>query len=190
MPVSVPVYGRVALEQPLGGGGGRRRPAAAQREEQPVRRAGAGIGHDAGGGRLASVLRTVAGDGRRFSSRYSAAAPATCGVAIEVPLMVLVAVLLVCHAEVMVEPGAKMSRQVPKLENEERASDDVVEPTVIGVGGASRREVAGVRVVVAGGDGVGDAGVDGVATALSIAVMAPPPRLMLATAGWPAGGCR
>jgi hypothetical protein len=30
----------------------------------------------------------------------------------DVPLMVFVAVLLVCHAEVMPEPGAKM-RQVP-----------------------------------------------------------------------------
>ena len=49
-------------------------------------------------------------------ARYSAATPATCGVAIEVPLMVLVAVLLVYQAEVIDEPGAKMSRQVPKLE--------------------------------------------------------------------------
>jgi len=48
----------------------------------------------------------------------------------DVPLMVFVAVLLVCHAEVMPEPGAKMSRQVPWLENDDRASDDVVAPTV------------------------------------------------------------
>ena len=41
----------------------------------------------------------------------------------------LVAVLLVRHAEVM--PGAKMSTQVPKFENEERTSLVVVEPTVI-----------------------------------------------------------
>jgi hypothetical protein len=52
-------------------------------------------------------------------------------VAIEVPLMVFVAVLLVFHAEVMLEPGAKMSRHVPKLENEERASVLVVAPTVL-----------------------------------------------------------
>ncbi len=31
----------------------------------------------------------------------------------------------------MLEPGAKMSRQVPTLENDERASVCVVEPTVI-----------------------------------------------------------
>ena len=39
--------------------------------------------------------------------------PATCGQAIEVPLMVLVALLLVCHVEVMEVPGAKMSKQLP-----------------------------------------------------------------------------
>jgi hypothetical protein len=51
-------------------------------------------------------------------------------VAIEVPLMVLVAVSLVFQAEVMLDPGAKRSTQVPKFENEDRASVVVVEPTV------------------------------------------------------------
>ena len=46
----------------------------------------------------------------------TATTPATWGVAIEVPEMVLVAVVLLIHAEVMLEPGAKMSRHVPKLE--------------------------------------------------------------------------
>ncbi len=45
--------------------------------------------------------------------RTSAAAPATCGAAIDVPLIVFVAVSLVCQAEVMLDPGAKMSRHVP-----------------------------------------------------------------------------
>ena len=40
-------------------------------------------------------------------------APVTCGVAIEVPLMVFVAVSLVFQDEVMLLPGAKMSRHVP-----------------------------------------------------------------------------
>jgi hypothetical protein len=45
---------------------------------------------------------------------------------------VFVAVLLVYQVEVMLEPGAKMSRQVPKFENDDRASEDVVvDPTVI-----------------------------------------------------------
>ena len=65
---------------------------------------------------------TVAGVADRVGRRYSAAAPATCGVAIEVPLIVLVAVSLVFQAEVMLEPGAKRSTQVPKLENDARAS--------------------------------------------------------------------
>ena len=69
-----------------------------------------------------------------FVSRNKAATPATCGDAIDVPEIVLVAVSLVLHAEVMLLPGAKMSTQVPKFENEERASGVVVEPTVIAAG--------------------------------------------------------
>lgn len=53
------------------------------------------------------------------------------GVAIDVPLMVLVAVSLVFHAEVMLWPGTKISRQVPMLENDARASVLVVAPTVM-----------------------------------------------------------
>jgi hypothetical protein len=45
--------------------------------------------------------------------------------------MVFVAVSLVFHEDVIEEPGAKMSRTVPKLEKLERASVDVVEPTVM-----------------------------------------------------------
>src|SRR5690349_9942224 len=54
--------------------------------------------------------------------RCSAAAPATCGAAMEVPLMVLVAVSLVHQALVMPVPGAKMSTQGPQLLNVERES--------------------------------------------------------------------
>ena len=74
---------------------------------------------------------TVAGDALGFVSRNKAATPTTCGVAIDVPEIVLVAVSLVLHDEVILLPGAKMSTQVPKFENEERASVIVVEPTVI-----------------------------------------------------------
>ena len=77
--------------------------------------------------------RTCAGVKLGFAESTNAAAPATCGVAIDVPLMVFVAVLEVFQAEVMLDPGAKMSRQVPMLENDERASVCVVEPTVIAV---------------------------------------------------------
>ena len=62
--------------------------------------------------------------------RYRAATPATCGDAMDVPLIVFVAVLLVLHAEVMPLPGANTSTQLPKFENDERASLLVVDPTV------------------------------------------------------------
>ena len=71
-------------------------------------------------------------DGLAESS--SAAAPATCGEAIEVPEIVFVALDEVCQAEVIAEPGAKMSTQVPQLENDERLSLEVVEPTVSAFG--------------------------------------------------------
>ena len=83
---------------------------------------------------LTSESRTCCGVKVGFWASTRAAAPATCGVAIDVPLMVFVAVSLVHHAEVIEEPGAKMSRQVPMLENDDRASVLVVDPTVIAFG--------------------------------------------------------
>jgi hypothetical protein len=80
---------------------------------------------------LTIAFLTVAGEAVRLFCRNRAATPATCGVAIDVPLIVLVAVLLVNHAEVMLDPGAKMSTTLPKFENEERASLIVLDPTVI-----------------------------------------------------------
>jgi hypothetical protein len=55
-------------------------------------------------------------------------------VAIDVPLIVFVAVSLVFHAERIEEPGAKMSTQGPKFEYDARASVFVVAPTVIALG--------------------------------------------------------
>jgi hypothetical protein len=48
----------------------------------------------------------------------------------EVPLMVLVALFEVNQAEVIDEPGAKISTQLPKFENDERLSLMVLEATV------------------------------------------------------------
>jgi hypothetical protein len=62
---------------------------------------------------LASLSRTWAGVRDGLVESTSAAAPATCGDAIDVPLIVLVAVFDEDQSEVMDEPGAKMSRQVP-----------------------------------------------------------------------------
>ena len=81
-----------------------------------------------------SAVWTCAGVADGFEPRYSAATPATCGVAIDVPLIVLVAVSLVFQAEVMSRPGAKMSVHVPKFENDERASLLSTEFTVIASG--------------------------------------------------------
>src|SRR4051794_13364523 len=59
-----------------------------------------------------SASATEAGDAEGKAWRYSAAAPATCGVAIEVPLRVLVARFPVFQAEVIPEPGANRSTHV------------------------------------------------------------------------------
>src|SRR3954453_6460925 len=80
------------------------------------------------------ALKTAAADRGGLPCRESAPTPATCGDAIEVPLMVLVAVVELYHDEVMLLPGAKMSTHVPQLENEARASVLVVAPTEMAVG--------------------------------------------------------
>jgi hypothetical protein len=63
-----------------------------------------------------SVSRTCVGERPPLAPRRRAAAPATCGEAIDVPLIVFVAVDEVYQADLMLEPGAKMSRQLPKFE--------------------------------------------------------------------------
>ena len=56
---------------------------------------------------------TCAGVAEVLRARYTATAPAVCGLAIEVPDMVAVAVVDVMPAEVIDDPGANMSTQVP-----------------------------------------------------------------------------
>src|SRR3712207_4029636 len=62
------------------------------------------------------ALPTVAGAADGLPCRYSAAAPATCGLAMEVPSMVLVPPY--SHALVMYSPGAYRSTQLPQLLNQ------------------------------------------------------------------------
>jgi hypothetical protein len=69
-----------------------------------------------------------------FIDRTRAASPATCGDAIEVPEMVLVAVLPEIHAEVICEPGAHMSTHDPKFEYEARESRLSMAPIVMAPG--------------------------------------------------------
>ena len=131
-------------------------------------------------------MRTVTGEAPGLPCRYSAATPATCGAAIDVPLMVLVAVLLVYHDEVMDEPGAKMSRHVPKFEYEARESVVVVAPTVIAAGVRAGENLQASRFEFPAAMAYVTPSLMELVTALSSAVDAPPPRLMLATAGAPA----
>jgi hypothetical protein len=126
---------------------------------------------------------TVAGDAPGLPCSIRAATPATCGDAIEVPLSVAVAVSLVNHAEGMLEPGAKISTTLPKLENDERASLIVDDPTVIASATRAGDELAAfVFELPAATAYVTPAAIE-LRTAESRAVEAPPPRLMFATAG-------
>ena len=62
---------------------------------------------------LVIAVPTAAALALGLPCKYKAATPTTCGVAMLVPEMVLVAVSLVFQDEVMLEPGAKTSTQVP-----------------------------------------------------------------------------
>ena len=126
---------------------------------------------------------TVAGEAPGLASKNNAATPATCGDAIDVPEMVLVAVSLVRHAEVMLLPGAKMSTQVPKLENEERASLVVVEPTVIALATRAGDELQAFVLLFPAAIAYVTPSLTELTTAVSSADEMPPPKLMLATAG-------
>jgi hypothetical protein len=101
----------------------------------------------------------------------------------EVPLIVAVAVLDVAQAEVIPEPGAKMSRQVPKFENDDLASVEVVEPVVIAFAARAGDELHAFALLFPAATAIVTPALLRLFTALSSAVEIPPPRLMLATAG-------
>ncbi len=69
-----------------------------------------------------SAAPTSAGVASGLACKNSAAAPATCGLAIDVPARTAVAVSLAFDADRMSSPGANTSTQVPKLEKKERSS--------------------------------------------------------------------
>ncbi len=133
-----------------------------------------------------SACATVAGEACGDPVRYSAATPATWGAAIDVPLIVAVAVSEECPADLMLDPGANRSRHVPKFEKDERASVDVVAPTVSASGvrpGESLHAFA--FALPAASEYVTPSAIE-VFTAWSSAEDGEPPRLMFATAGVPA----
>ena len=129
---------------------------------------------------------TAAGVAAGFCCRYSAATPATCGVAMEVPEIVTVAVGEVHHAEVIDCPGAKMSTHGPQFENDARMSFDAVAPTVMAVGSLAGDFVQASELSLPAATAKVIPSRTPLATALLMAEVAVPPRDMLATAGTPA----
>ena len=132
---------------------------------------------------LTIALRTVVAEADGFACLYKAATPATCGEAIEVPLSVAVAVLELNQAERMPEPGAKISRHVPKFEKDERASVLVVEPVVIAFAARAGEELHAFALLLPAATATATPALLKLFTAVSTALEAPPPKLMFATAG-------
>ena len=92
-----------------------------------------------------------------------------------------VAVSLVFHDEVMLLPGAKMSRQVPKFEKDARASVVVVAPTVLAAATRAGEVVQASVFELPAAMAYETPELIELLTAVSSAELAPPPRLMFAT---------
>ena len=84
--------------------------------------------------RQRSIAVTCVDERSWLRCRSCTTAPATAGVAIDVPEYVAIARLDSAVAEITSEPGARMSTHDPLLEYNARASEDVVAPTVIASG--------------------------------------------------------
>lgn len=76
-----------------------------------------------------------------------------------------------------------MSRQVPKLENEDLASVVVVEPTVMAFAARAGDVLHAFALLLPAATAIGTPEFARLFTAVSSAEEAPPPRLILATAG-------
>ncbi len=96
------------------------------------------------------------------------------------------AVSLSMPAEVIDEPGAKMSTHVPKFENEDRKSSTVVEPTVIASVTRARDWLHGSALWLPAETAYVTPSAMEVRSASSKAVDTLPPKLRLSTAGAPA----
>src|SRR5690625_7277475 len=101
----------------------------------------------------------------------------------EVPLMVLVALVPVCQAEVTFERGAKISTQVPQLEKLERWSLLVVDPTVMALDERAGDTLQAFCVALPAATTTATPALRMRVTALSVACAAPPPGPRLAQ-GW------
>src|SRR5688572_3193411 len=127
---------------------------------------------------LMRAVATPAGVCCGFRPRNRAATPATWGEAIDVPLKVAVPVLLAFDADVMAEPGANRSTQVPKFENDARASVLVEAPAVRARGTRAGEPLQALALELPAATANVTPAVMALLTALSRAVEAPPPRLM------------
>ena len=85
----------------------------------------------------------------------------------------------------MFEPGAKTSRQEPKLENDDRSSVDVVEPTVMALGSPAGDTVHALTLELPAATTNVTPSATPRETARSRAAERGPPRLMFATAATP-----
>ena len=132
------------------------------------------------------VVATSFGESPGFSSKSKATAPATCGAAMDVPESMTVSVEDRWPAERMLTPGAKMSSNVPKLENDARESLDAVAPTVMAEGSDAGENVLASRRLLPAATTMVMPSATALATARFSEVFRLPPRLMLATAGTPA----
>src|SRR5205085_12013178 len=83
----------------------------------------------------------------------------------------------------MFEPGAKMSTHEPKLEKLERASDDVDDATVIASGARAGEPLHAFEFSLPAATTMVTPALVALRIAVSVAVDAPPPRLMFATDG-------
>lgn len=121
-----------------------------------------------------------------WPSSNKAAAPATCGAAIEVPLSVAVAVSFVAKAEVIELPGAKRSTHEPQFEYDARTSLDVVAPTVTADTSLAGDAVQASAFALPAATTNVTPSATPRATASFMKFDLTPPRLMFATAGTPA----
>ena len=113
----------------------------------------------------------------------AATAPATCGVAIDVPLDERVPPA--SHVEVIDCPGANMSTHVPVLEKLARESADVDAPTVIAVSSPAGEKLHASRPLLPAATTTTISFSIASRTAASSVELLLPPRLKLRTAGSP-----
>merc|ERR1719469_1532321 len=102
----------------------------------------------------------------------------------DVPLRDCEALSDVNHVETMLLPGAQMSTQLPKLLKSDRASSEVVEPTVMAEGTKAGENLQALLLPLPTATTTTTPACTATSTASSMATsLPPPPKLMLATAG-------